>query len=202
MANESQTNSPKNLGNVVFFVLAMVALGWLAFSMFKPAKPLVENSSPEALMDSYTEFVSPYLPPSTTIPNLSNVDQFLLYFDEESDKFFEDNLDKLAYLQYQALSNAPGVAGNDITPWESITPGIRKAYAVKTLLTFGPLRGGVIMNKTEEDGSINLEIQSQGQRFSVQLKTISQQNQFARFMDQIPNISNRLNTVTLPESPK
>lgn len=193
MASESAQTPLKGAMNSLFWLICIVILGYLAYSMFGTKRPSVENSSPEAFLQSYTEFVTPYLPPSTTTPNTANVEFFLSYFDDDSKNFFKENVDKLAYLHYLTINK------ENITPWSEVTPGIRQAYAVKTMISFGPLRGATIQRKVSEEGDVVLNVQSTGQQFEITLEKRDKTYQFDRFMGQQTTILNRIAPLELPK---
>ncbi|MGF1572703.1 MAG: hypothetical protein ACFCU1_06485 [Sumerlaeia bacterium] len=192
MARKESNTPAKSAINAAFWFLSIVILGFLAYSMLSPKGPSTNSNSPEGFLESYTEFVRPYLAPSTTVPNTANVEFFLSYFDADSNQFFEENVDKLAYLYYLTLNQ------NDAEPWPQITSGLRRGYAMKTMIGFGPLRGATVQGKTTEGNDAVLTLLSTGQTFEVSLEKINDLYKFDQFMGQLPVAAQRTDRLTLP----
>lgn len=192
MASESESNSGQKVMNAFFWIICIALLGYLAYSIFLPKGPSANNNSPEALVQSYTEFVEPFLAPNLTTPNAINIDEFLAYFDSDSEKFFNENVEKLAYLYYVTLNK------ESPTPWKDITSGMRRSYAVKTMLTFGPLRGLSLIRDPSKTDDLVINVKSTGQTFQLNLEKTPNGLKFDQFMGQQGTISARLATVVIP----
>lgn len=186
MADRPGTNP---LGSIIFLV-AIVAIGFLGYSIFKPKAPIVDDQTPESFIRSYSEFIAPYIPPSNTRPSFKNVETFLSYFDQESVDFFEDNFEELAYIR----------VGRDYSAadWKELGERSKRGEAVKYLSLQGPLSGGMIKEIVDEEGARRVVVQSRGQQYTVNLEETPSGYKFDQFMGQLGSLSGIVSTVQLP----
>src|SRR5690606_33324429 len=101
-------------------------------------------------IEAYTTLVRHYAPPSSLSPAQGTVAEWLDFFDKDSRDWFEANLDKLSFMQYQ----------NRVDEWKEFTRGKKQMEAMRYVLSVGPLRGGSVrkMQHSEDDSTARVEV--------------------------------------------
>lgn len=119
-------------GSIAVIAVVVVVVLWF---LVMGAGPKTQRASVEATIKSYTEYVRPYVPPSSNFPTQPEVNGWLDYFDGESKTWFRENVD--------ALSRA--ASRNDLEAWKGWTRGKREMEAMRQVVAMAPLRGVVLV---------------------------------------------------------
>jgi hypothetical protein len=180
---------------VVFYgvwILVIAGLGLAAYGLFlRPSDGRVgERTTPDSVFESYSHFVRPYVPPSTLSPTQDSVNHWLGFFDSRSKSWFDENVDKLSYLQNRTRPD----------DWLDMPRARRRMEAMQFLLVRGPLRGGVVVSqRIDPDGSgASLTVSGGRGNHTVYLRKAGRSWAFQDFMDVITEVNPQIDGVVLP----
>ncbi|MBX3729729.1 MAG: hypothetical protein KF858_11135 [Candidatus Sumerlaeia bacterium] len=180
---------------VVFFgvwILVLGGLGLAAYGLFfKPADGRIgERSTPDSVYEAYSNFVRPYVPPSTLSPTQDSVNHWLGFFDSKSRSWFDQNVDKLSFLQNRTRPD----------DWLDMPRARRRMDAMQFLLVRGPLRGGVVVSqRLDPDGAgASLTVSAGRGNSTVYLRKTGRSWEFQDFMDVITEVNPQIDGVVLP----
>lgn len=130
------------LGTKVTVALGVLALLFVLYMVFFGSDERRQLDSPEAVLRTYTDFLTGYADPASPLPDTTIVQTWLSFFDEPSRRFFEENAEDLAWL---ALRVEPQT-------YEALSANGRRSHAMKFVLRYPPLGGVATI-----DGQRNLE---------------------------------------------
>lgn len=129
-------------------ILGLFALlGWVVYNtVLGTGDPRRELDSPEATLIAYTQFVQPYIGPSGARPSITQLSDFLSFFDQRSRDFFEENYGPIARLRYQF----------DEQSFNALSEDEKRVEAMRYAINLPPLSGigSIVEQRTAPDGPI------------------------------------------------
>ncbi|MDK2972267.1 MAG: hypothetical protein PWP23_2022 [Candidatus Sumerlaeota bacterium] len=181
----------RKLFSYAVWVFVIVGLAWGGYMLFlKQDQRIGERGTPDSVVESYTTFVLPYVPPASLSPSQDTVNQWLGYFDDASQDWFNDNIDKLSFLSVRSNS----------AEWTEMPAGKRKMEAMQFMLSRGALTGGAVIHQEHEpDSDVAVVTFTTGKNtYKVTMRKDGNTWEMQNFMDMIPVIGPMLENVHPP----
>ncbi len=153
-AEEEKPELGQALFKLGFWIVAIVALGAVAYMVFFGSDPRRQFSDPDETLRGYTSFVSPYVGTNAALPDNSTVEAWLEFFDSDSRDFFNDNAKHIARLNYLYDQESYDKLGST---------GLR-GEAMKYVVGNPPLSGiiKITTSRTAGDGVITVGVLPRG----------------------------------------
>lgn len=155
----SGRNNPLIIGSVSVITVVILVILYFVVMGTGPTK---DRATAEATVKSYTQFVLPYVPPSSSSPTQPVVTAWLKYFDSDSQAWFRENAD--------ALSRA--ASRSDLETWKGWARGKREMEAMRHIVALAPLRGVVVAGAPPEapGDTAEIEVLSGASKFKIRME--------------------------------
>ncbi|MCB2153651.1 hypothetical protein KQI84_02095 [bacterium] len=141
------------LKSILMWVVPIAAAVIALYFIFLGDKAPAEVRTPDATIMTYTETVQMYVPPAGRMPSQDGVSTWLNFFDGPSRLWFNENVDKLAFIMNQDKPE-------EFMDWPDTK---KRSEAMKFLLTQPPL-GGVVkvisVYNDEDNGTAQVEVRA------------------------------------------
>lgn len=188
---EAVRRGGRKLFAALTWVLPVLILAGVVYYFVRPTGPGEgAGGTPNAVYESYTDFVRDYRPPAGRTPSQAAVNEWLGFFDSDSRQWFRANADRMAFVRLR---------GREFE-WDETTRDRREMEAMQFVLTEGPLGGGVVRGaRYGDDGrTATLDVSFSGQQWAVPVSRTRGSWAFRNMMGQQQRLEYRLRGVRLP----
>ncbi|MBI1291082.1 hypothetical protein GC173_07540 [bacterium] len=160
--NEVVRERLKGLVRSLWIIVPACLLAYAGYMLYFGTNPRKELRTVDQTLASYTSFVAPFSTRAGGRPNPKVVNDWLTFFDADSRRFFEDNVDGIAFTLFQFRPEE----------FKELSHASRREQAMIAVVSRPPMNGiaRVIEQRPIGDGAVALQVMGISSEHRIQMK--------------------------------